>query len=59
LAVAGAADADAVNVTVLDPDPGEASVACENAAVTPEGNPAAESVTADWNPEVPVTIMRT
>jgi hypothetical protein len=54
-----AADDEAANVSVLDPEPGEGRLAVENAAVTPAGKPVAESVTADLNPPVGDTVNAT
>ena len=46
----------AVNFKVLVPLPGDAMLAGENAAVTPFGNPVADSVTADLNPAITVVV---
>jgi hypothetical protein len=50
---------DAENVTVPVPAPGAAIVAGAKLAVTPDGSPAAERVTAELNPPDGVTVRAT
>jgi hypothetical protein len=50
---------DAENVSVLDPEPGAAMLAGAKVAVTPDGNPVAERVTAELNPPEGVTVRPT
>jgi hypothetical protein len=50
---------DAENVTVLDPEPGAGTLAGEKLAVTPDGSPVAERVTAELNPPDAETVRLT
>src|SRR5271166_1308248 len=56
LEVAAAACAVEFKVNMLAPDPPETLVG-ENVAVTPEGNPLAESVTEELNPDLGETVI--